>query len=73
MDRIPDSNGQITLVLKVGADSAAFCGCQPGHRENGFGGCVACSEGMVCKGLNETTVEEGYYADVVSPTGDPSL
>ena len=60
------------FVPQVGADSDAFCGCRQGYRENGMGGCVLCEEGMVCPGLNETSIASGYYADFVSSNGELS-
>mmetsp|Transcript_64342 Transcript_64342/g.153455 ORF Transcript_64342/g.153455 Transcript_64342/m.153455 type:complete len:1576 (-) Transcript_64342:136-4863(-) len=52
-------------VLAEASQSNASCGCEPGSRSQVTGGveqCVRCTEGMLCLGLGDVSIEEGYYA-----------
>jgi len=55
-------NGINSTTYALGSTSVLACGCDRGARpENGE--CVSCTEGMSCKGMDDVTVEAGYFAE----------
>jgi len=56
--------GSDSEYSKVEGSRTPFnCGCDRHTREDSEGECVSCSEGMLCRGMNDVSIEEGYYAD----------
>jgi len=55
-------NGETQYSYVIGADSAAFCGCDRGQR-NESDACILCGEGMVCPGLGVVSISPGYYVE----------
>eukprot|EP00971_Amphidinium_carterae_P257362 5109123-Amphidinium_carterae.1 len=55
-------NGEIEYAYLQGATAEQHCGCDRGARESAEGECSICGEGVLCKGMNDVLIEEGYYA-----------
>eukprot|EP00971_Amphidinium_carterae_P119282 2362629-Amphidinium_carterae.1 len=55
-------NGVVEYSYWSGSLSEERCGCDRGAREDASGECVPCTEGMVCRGMNAVTIEEGYFS-----------
>jgi len=55
-------NGEIEYAYLQGATTEEHCGCDRGARESADGECGRCGEGVLCNGMSDVLIEEGYYA-----------
>ena len=55
-------NGELVLLPVAGADTLKECGCDAGAWMSLDSQCYECGEGVLCKGLGEVIVMEGYFA-----------
>ena len=55
-------NGELVLLPVAGADRLEDCGCDAGAWMSLDSQCYECGEGVLCKGLGEVIVMEGYFA-----------
>jgi hypothetical protein len=54
--------GNAEVAYSDASETAADCGCDKGTLLHD-GQCISCDEGLVCEGLGEYTIEEGYAWD----------
>eukprot|EP00971_Amphidinium_carterae_P034302 675308-Amphidinium_carterae.1 len=55
-------HGSLEYSYITGATSSDMCGCDKNTRPESNGECVACGDGMVCKGMGDVIIEYGYFS-----------